>query len=210
MLHSLIVIAKTPQAGRVKTRLCPPLSFQQAADVAAAALADTLDVTSSVPARRHVLALDGPPWAALAPQWSVVPQPTGGLDVRLVAAFAAAGPGTALLVGMDTPHLNPAQLTAFDAEKYDACLGLAADGGYWAIGFRAPELHADVIAGVPMSTDHTGADQVAAMLARGLRVQLLERLVDVDTFADALVIAAQFPHTAFARSVDSVACQLVS
>jgi uncharacterized protein len=209
VLHAVIVIAKSPVAGRVKTRLCPPLTFEQAAGLADAAIADTLDATRVIAARRHLLVLDGPSWPGLQPGWEVVAQVEGDLDQRLVGAFAAAGRGPTLLVGMDTPQLSPEQLTAFDPDRFDACIGLANDGGYWAIGFRDPSAHADVISAIPMSTSTTGAVQLAAMHRRGLSVQVLDRLTDVDTYDDAYTVAGRYPHTRFSASFAALSLQRV-
>ena len=201
MNGTLIVIAKEPVPGRVKTRLVPPLTDSEAAHLARAALSDTLRVASAVDARQHVLALDGRPGPWLPRGWRVVAQPAGTLDVRLVAAFGAASSGPALLIGMDTPQVHPAQLAAFDPDGHDACLGLAEDGGYWAIGLRSPALAAGVISGVPMSTSHTGAEQLRRLHAAGLRVQLLDTLADVDTIDVAYRVAAAAPSTEFAAAL---------
>ena len=198
---ALIVIAKEPIPGRVKTRLVPPLTGSEAADLARAALSDTLRAASAVDARQRVLALDGRPGPWLPRGWRVVAQPAGSLDVRLVAAFSAASSGPALLIGMDTPQVRPAQLSAFDPDGHDACLGLAEDGGYWAIGLRSPALAAEVISGVPMSTSHTGAEQLRRLHAAGLRVQLLDTLADVDTIDVAYGVAAAAPSTEFAAAL---------
>lgn len=201
MIDTLIVIAKEPIAGRVKTRLMPPLSAEQAAQVAGAALADTLAAVHGAPARRRLLAFDGVVAGWLPAGWLSCRQPYGDLDRRLAAAFHAAGAGPALLVGMDTPQVSSAQLTAFDHERYDVCLGLAPDGGYWAIGFREPSLAAPAILGVEMSTARTGAHQLRRLHRLGLRVQLLDELRDVDTVADADEVAALIPGSAFAATL---------
>ena len=201
MTGALIVIAKEPVPGRVKTRLVPPLTGTEAAHLARAALSDTLRVASAVDARQHVLALDGRPGPWLPRGWRVVAQPAGTLDVRLVAAFGAASTGPALLIGMDTPQVRPAQLAAFDPDCHDACLGLAEDGGYWAIGLRSPALAAGVISGVPMSTSHTGAEQLRRLHTAGLHVQLLDTLADVDTIDVADGVAAAAPSTQFAAAL---------
>ena len=204
-LGTLIVIAKEPVPGRVKTRLVPPLTHEQAAQVAAAALRDTLRAASSVRARVHLLALDGVPGAWLPRGWRVVAQPEGGLDERLAAAFAAADRRRpALLVGMDTPQATPVQLAAFDPERYDAALGLAADGGYWAIGLREPAVAGEVIPGVAMSTSQTGAEQLHRLRAAGLRVQLLDELADADTIDVAEQVAALAPASEFAAALGSL------
>lgn len=201
MTATLIVIAKQPIAGRVKTRLVPPLTPVQAAQVAAAALSDTLRVVHVTPASRRLLAFDGCADAWRPPGWQLAHQPSGTLDLRIAAAFAAVGAGPALLVGMDTPQLQSGQLAAFDPQRYDACLGLAPDGGYWAIGLRDPRMSAAAIEGVAMSTAHTGADQLSRLAALGLKVQLLDTLTDVDTIDTAFDVAAVIPDSAFAAAV---------
>jgi glycosyltransferase A (GT-A) superfamily protein (DUF2064 family) len=102
---------------------------------------------------------------------------------------------------MDTPQLRPEQLGAFDPAHHDAALGPATDGGYWAIGLREPALAARVVPGVPMSTPHTGADQLRRLTDAGLRVQLLDTLTDVDTIGTAEDVARLAPHSEFARTV---------
>ena len=86
----VIVIAKQPVSGRVKTRLTPPFSARQAARLAAAALADTLAAAALVPAVRHVLALEGTAGDWLPPGFDVIAQHGRGLDERLAAAFGQA------------------------------------------------------------------------------------------------------------------------
>jgi len=203
-IETLLVIAKEPVPGRVKTRLVPPLSYDDAARLAAAALTDTLDVVSEVPASRHVLAFDGTPDAWLRPGWDVCPQPPGGLDARLVASFASAGAGPALLVGMDTPQLEVSQLCAFDPSQFDACLGLAEDGGYWAIGLREPRMAGAAITNIAMSTAATGDLQLRRLRALGLRVQMLNTLIDVDTIGAAHAVARAAPRSGFAAALRTI------
>jgi glycosyltransferase A (GT-A) superfamily protein (DUF2064 family) len=198
---TLLVIAKEPVPGRVKTRLVPPCTPRQAAALAEAALADTLHAVLAAPARRRVLVLDGEPGPWLPPGFDVVPQCCGGLDERLAAAFAAV-PGPALLIGMDTPQLTPG-LLAVDWEVADAWFGPAADGGFWGLGLRRPD--AALVRGVPMSTADTGAVQRARLHAAGLRVAELPRLRDVDTAADAAAVARQAPLTRFAARARELA-----
>jgi glycosyltransferase A (GT-A) superfamily protein (DUF2064 family) len=201
VIESLIVIAKSPIAGRVKTRLVPPLTFEQAATVAEAALADTLEVAGKLAARHHVIALDGPTGRWLKPGWEVAPQGLGRLDQRLVRAFRSVPAGPALLIGMDTPQVQAHHLATFDPTRYDACLGLAEDGGYWAIGLRDPSRAAEVISGVAMSTDRTGRDQFQRLVAAGMKVQLLDRLADVDTIDVAAEVAELIPASRFAMAL---------
>jgi hypothetical protein len=201
---TLLVIAKQPVPGRVKTRLVPPCTYEQAAALAEAALADTLRTAATVPARRRVLVLDGEPGPWLPPGYDVVPQCGGPLDERLAAAFAGAV-GPALLIGMDTPQVTRALLTV-DWNTADAVFGPAADGGFWALGLREPD--PALLRGVPMSTSDTGAIQRARLIAAGLRVTDLPQLRDVDTAADAVAVARQAPRGRFAARARELAAVL--
>jgi rSAM/selenodomain-associated transferase 1 len=196
MSAALVVLAKAPVAGRVKTRLCPPCTPAQAARLAAAALADTLRAVAAVPGvRRRVCVLDGAPGPWLPPGFEVLSQRGDGLDERLAAAFADVG-APALLVGMDTPQVTPRVLADALARLHrtGAVLGPAPDGGYWAIGLRRA---ADALFhGVPMSAATTGADQLARLREHGLQVELLPALRDVDTIDDARVVARACPSGA--------------
>ncbi|WP_406442122.1 DUF2064 domain-containing protein [Streptomyces sp. NBC_00631] len=196
-MTTLLVIAKEPRPGKVKTRLTPPFSPEQAAALAEAALADTLDAVAAAPAGRRVLVLDGDPGPWLPPGFDVVPQRPGGLDERLADAFAHCS-GPALLIGMDTPQVTPALLTV-DFAECDAYFGPAEDGGFWALGLADPD--PALLRGVPMSTPETGAVQRQRLLAAGLRVCDLTRLRDVDTAADATAVAALVPHGRFAAQL---------
>jgi uncharacterized protein len=201
----LVVIAKEPLPGRVKTRLTPPCTPEQAARLAAAALRDTLDATLACRgAGRRVLVLDGraPEW--VPPRIEVIPQRSGGLAARLAAAFADAG-APAFLVGMDTPQVTPELLDQGlgALEREEAVVGLARDGGYWGIGLRRAE--AAVFRGVPMSEPSTGAAQLRRLIALGLRPARLPELRDVDTIADARAVAAAAPRTRFAEAFAAIA-----
>ncbi len=193
MMTQLLVIAKAPVPGGVKTRLCPPCTPRQAAGVAAAALADTLDTVSAAPAVRRTLLRSG---QYPAPRgWHTMPQRGAGLGQRLVHGYAdTALPGTAsLLIGMDTPQVTAALLAdvadRLASDGVEAVLGPATDGGWWALGLRDPG-HAAVLDTVPMSTADTGARTVAALRARGIAVDILPVLRDVDTADDAYAVAA--------------------
>ncbi|MGV9909970.1 TIGR04282 family arsenosugar biosynthesis glycosyltransferase [Streptomyces tendae] len=191
---TLLVIAKEPRPGRVKTRLTPPFTPAEAAALAEAALADTLAAVAATPARRRVLVLDGAPGRWLPPGFDVVPQCAGGLDERLADAFAGCA-GPALLIGMDTPQVTP-DLLDVDFHDCDAYFGPAEDGGFWALGLARPE--PALLRGVPMSTPVTGAVQRERLLTAGLRVRDLPPLRDVDTAADARAVAALAPDGRFA------------
>ncbi|MGP3952117.1 TIGR04282 family arsenosugar biosynthesis glycosyltransferase [Streptomyces sp. 7N604] len=203
---TLLVIAKEPVPGRVKTRLTPAYTPEEAAELAAAALADTLDAVLAAPARRRVLVLEGGTGPWLPPGIEVVPQGRGGLDERLAAAFGGCD-GPALLIGMDTPQVTPALLAPALGEhawrSCDAWFGPAADGGFWALGLAAPD--PELLRGIPMSAADTGAVQRQRLTGAGLLVRDLPPLRDVDTPADAAAVAAAAPGSRFAAAVARMA-----
>lgn len=205
-----MVLAKEPLPGKVKTRLIGELTAVEAAALAHAALADTLEAVDDLPAVRRVLVLDGRAGPWLPPGFVVVPQADGGLDRRIAAAFDRVlgpdgYPGPAVLVGMDTPQLGPL-LPTVDFAGHDAVLGLADDGGYWAVGLRQPD--PALFHGVPMSEPVTGEAQLERLRGAGLRVRILPPLRDVDTVSDAAAVARAAPGTRFARAWSGVSHRL--
>ena len=195
------MIAKEPIPGRVKTRLTPPLEPEQAAALARAALTDTL--AAAVAARgaaRRVIALDGEPGPWLPSGFDVIPQRGDGLEERLAAAFEDVGE-SAFLVGMDTPQVTPELLEQGlrAVAEGGTAFGMALDGGYWCIGLQPGD--EPVFHDVPMSTERTGAVQLARMRARGLKPAILRPLLDVDTIDDARAVALEAPKTRFATAL---------
>jgi glycosyltransferase A (GT-A) superfamily protein (DUF2064 family) len=208
---TLIVIAKETIPGKVKTRLHPPLSYEEAAEVAAAAIQDTLAAASAVDVDRRILYFDGNLFPPGSEDYEVVPQGTGDLDVRLAHIFDHCT-GPTVLIGMDTPQLDAQVLRdmfarwaaedddeATDAGTTDVFFGFANDGGFWTLGMREPD--GSLIRGVPMSKDDTGRVQLDRLEAAGLSASLVPELVDVDTIDDARTVATIAPHTRFAETL---------
>ncbi|MFD9544920.1 DUF2064 domain-containing protein [Streptomyces sp. NPDC060022] len=199
---TLLVIAKEPLPGRVKTRLTPPFSPVEAARLAEAALGDTLRTVGTLPAARRAVVLEGAPGPWLPPGIGVVAQSAGGLDERLAAAFGACT-GPTLLIGMDTPQVTAADLApVLSPGAWDGCdawFGPAEDGGFWALGLADPD--PELLRGVPMSVPETGAVQRRRLVDAGLTVRDLPRLRDVDTAADAVAVAALAPYGRFAAEL---------
>ena len=194
----VVVLAKAPVAGRSKTRLCPPLTPEEAADVARAALLDTLDAVAALPVRRRLLVLDGSAEGLPHNGFDVLPQRGNGLDERLAGAFTDAFASCAvptLLIGMDTPQVSPVLLHGALVRLLSspAVLGHAADGGWWALGLHAPDPEAFL--GVPMSADDTGAHQEQRLMSLGLPPVLLPELRDIDRVDDLAAVAAGMPRT---------------
>lgn len=203
-MTTLIIIAKECIPGRVKTRLHPPLSYQQAALLAAAALSDTFTAASSLKASRRILLFEGNLFPVGSESYEVIDQVSGELDMRLAAIFDEVS-GPTVLIGMDTPQLEAAVLAPLFEDsafaEHDAWLGYANDGGYWTIALKEPV--GSLIRGVPMSRADTGARQHERLSAAGLRVGLLPELVDVDTIDDARLVAGIAPNSTFARTLAS-------
>ncbi|MEU8393855.1 TIGR04282 family arsenosugar biosynthesis glycosyltransferase [Nonomuraea sp. NPDC048892] len=200
----IIVIAKEPVPGWVKTRLVPPLTPEEAAGLARAALEDTLRTVARVPAAGRVLALDGAPGPWLPPGFTVLPQRGGGLDERLAAAFEDTHrlrPAPTVLIGMDTPQVTASLLA--DAlgllGGHDAVFGPATDGGFWLLGLRDPD--PALLVGVPMSTPSTGEILLRGLKEAGMSVATLPSLTDVDTMADAVEVAALVPGSRYAAAL---------
>jgi rSAM/selenodomain-associated transferase 1 len=199
----VIVIAKEPVPGRVKTRLTPPFTPVEAAALAEAALADTLAAVLGTDVSRRVLALDGAPGAWLPDGFDVIAQRGAGLDERIAHALAdawQAAPLPVVLIGMDTPQVTPELLTAAAAPladgTADATFGFAEDGGFWLLGLR--EVEPTLVMNIPMSCPDTGSLQLLRLEQAGLRVRLVPELTDVDTAAEAERVAAAIPDSRFA------------
>ncbi len=209
MKASMLVVAKAPEPGYVKTRLGAEIGMDRAAELAAAALLDTLAAaTAAVGADRcHVSlagdldrAVSGAELREALAGWTVHSQRGDGFGARLADAHARV-PGPVVQVGMDTPHVTPELLTASAAglDDHDAVLGPAEDGGWWVLALRHPN-DAWVLRDVPMSTPTTGADTRAALVAAGLDVGTTATLRDVDEVADADAVAGLAPGSRFAAA----------
>jgi len=189
-------MAKSPRPGRVKTRLCPPCTPGEAAEVATAALADTLDAVAACGAVRKVLALDGEPGPWLPPGFEVIPQRGATFTRRLTNAWSDTG-GPGLQIGMDTPQVTAAELdrllAGIEEGVRPAVLGYALDGGWWVIGWRAADPRA-VFAGIPMSAPTTGVAQEIRLLGLGFDLVRAEPKQDIDTIGDLVAVAEAFPH----------------
>jgi uncharacterized protein len=210
---ALLILAKAPVPGEVKTRLCPPATPDQAARIAAAAFLDTLDAVLAVPDVIPVVALTGDLSRAVGGDalrarlraTTVVRQRGTTLGQRIAAAHADAAAVAScpvLQIGMDTPQADAGLLNhCLDLlDGADAALGMATDGGWWVLGLRRPEL-ADLIAGIPTSRSDTGLRTLAALQTAGFQVAKLPELSDVDTWEDAVAVARGLPGGRFAAAV---------
>jgi hypothetical protein len=216
----LLVVAKAPVPGFAKTRLCPPATPEQAAEIAAAALLDTLEAVSATRDAVPVVAMTGDLGAATRGAEishalrgaTVIAQRGWDFGARLANAHAdtaAVHAGLPVLqIGMDTPQVTPALLASAIKPVLDgtreSVLGGAEDGGWWALGLRDPR-RSEVLVDVPMSQDNTGELTRRALASTGPEPGTLAVLSDVDTMADAQRVAAARPGSRFARAVEAVA-----
>ncbi|HEY2699790.1 MAG TPA: DUF2064 domain-containing protein [Pseudonocardiaceae bacterium] len=213
----LLVVAKAPVPGLAKTRLTPPATPRQAAEIAAAALLDSLDAVSATPGAVPVVAMTGDLAKAVRAEelrsrlgrLVVVEQRGASFADRLANAHADAGrhrPGLPIVqIGMDTPQVTPALLagTAAALDDADAALGPAADGGWWVLGLTNPA-DAVLLRDVPMSTPDTFRDTWTALDDARLRIGKVAELSDVDTMGDAVRVAEEIPESRFASAVHAV------
>jgi glycosyltransferase A (GT-A) superfamily protein (DUF2064 family) len=213
-MTTLLLVAKAPVPGQVKTRLAADVGDTAATEVAAAALLDTIEAcTLAVGPDRCRLALSGDLADGVRTDeirtaltgWTIAPQRGNGLGERLANAHAEVT-GPVVQIGMDTPQVTPARLLAVadGLDAADAVLAPAEDGGWWALALRDPSA-ASALRDVPMSTPQTYAATRSALEGLGLRVAAGERLRDVDHLADVAPVAAAALHTRFAKIADKIA-----
>lgn len=195
---ALVIFAKAPVPGQVKTRLCPPLTPDEAATLHGSFVLDTLERTKAA-VTKLTLPIDR--YLACAPSAThvffkimeerqgvkLLDQAGDDLGGRMNQAFHtlfAQGYRQVVLVGTDVPalplgHFKQALLAL---ENHDLVLGPALDGGYYLIGLKrmAPELFADI----PWSTNQVLRLTQEKAATIGLKASLIQPWRDVDTLAD--------------------------
>lgn len=195
---AVLVVAKAPVPGQAKTRLAAAVGDEVAAEIAAAALLDTLDAVAAAPVAARVVALTGELDAAAnaaeirhrLASFTVISQRGNDFADRLANAHADAANGYPVLqIGMDTPQVT-AELLARCGRQLcatPAVLGLARDGGWWVLGVHTPAT-AECLRTVPMSQPDTGKLTLKALQGNGIRVTLVEELADFDVAGDVAAV----------------------
>lgn len=201
--QGIAVMAKQPVPGRVKTRLCPPLSHQEAADLYGAFLTDTLSLVAKAKAKGFI-AYDPNGakafFTALAPpEMECIPQGPGDLGARLARVserLFSSGFQKVLIIASDAPGIPPENLSlAFTRlDHADLVLGPCDDGGYYLIGtrFHAPAL----FAGIPWSTSRVLSRTLEQAEGEGMTVNLLSSCPDIDTMQDLRRLARELERGA--------------
>ena len=192
--NALVVMTKAPQPGRSKTRLVPPLSYGEAADLARALLVDQLDNLARFEGARLFIAFT-PEEAAgffegfITQGFACFPQRGQSLGERMSHAFGhlfASAFQNIILIGSDLPALP---LALFDQaygmlEKSaaDVVFGPSADGGYYLVGMN--RMTAIIFDGIGWSRDDVLAQTIQKLAGVGLRHELLREWYDIDTAHD--------------------------
>lgn len=208
---TLLTVAKAPEPGRAKTRLAATVGDEIAAQIAAAALLDTLDAVAATPVMARVVALTGNVHAAAESaeircrleSFTVIGQRGDDFADRLANAHADAGATghPVLQIGMDTPQVTEHLLASCARQLLtgQAVLGPALDGGWWTLGLPTPAA-AECLRVVPMSRSDTGALTLKALRDSGIDVIEADLLADFDVVDDVAVVrAACSPASRFAR-----------
>ena len=187
----IVVVAKAPLVGSVKTRLCPPLTYEQAARLYTGFLLDTVDIALSVPgcAVKAVCPTpqDAMQLAQLLPaEVGYFVQPGTGLTAALAGSFEQGLTGgfqKVFCISSDNPTLPASYLeealAALDRPGIDLVLGPTADGGYYLIG--AKMLYPELFSGMVWSTATVLAETLARAGKLGLQTHRLPPWYDLDT-----------------------------
>lgn len=187
MLRSLLILfAKAPIAGRAKTRLCPPLTPVDAADLHSAFVMDMVNMLLSLGSSIDLeLSTDFPTdaWPGLALTRSIqIEGDLGSLLFHALEQGLSSGSEIVMVLGSDSPGLPPAHITELLRSSADVTLGPTQDGGFFAIACRA--VRQEMFSGVRWSTECTMVDVVRQASACGLTVALGPSWFDVDVEAD--------------------------
>lgn len=185
---TLVIFAKQPVAGRVKTRLGRDIGMPAAAWWFRHQTSRLIRRVAREPHWDTVLAV-APDTAVRSRAWPGDlrrwPQGRGDLGVRMDRALRAFGPGPAMIIGADIPGIAPRDIAAGFRllGNHDAVFGPAQDGGYWLIGLKRPiQAPRSLFMGVRWSTETALSDTVATL--GGMSTAYLRTLCDVDTAAD--------------------------
>jgi len=190
---AIIVFAKAPVAGQVKTRLCPPLTPDEAASLHGSLVLDILERCQSLKGYDRILAGTPSPhhpfFRAMEARFKIPVWDQQGEDLgaRMAGVFkqALGAPyRSVVVIGTDIPGINGPLLTAAvkGLQDHDVVLGPTVDGGYYLIGLRSPV--PDLFENMPWSTDQVYARTKQKIQELGFTLKILPTLRDFDTVED--------------------------
>ena len=181
----LVVFAKAPRLGRVKTRLAADIGAVAAWGFYRQTLSRVIGKAAGDRRWRCWLAVTPDAAVHLRRTWPegcwLIGQGGGDLGDRMGRVARTLPPGPVVIVGADVPGIRPVHMAAaFKAlGRHDAVFGPARDGGYWLVGLKRRPRYLDIFGGVRWSTETALADTVAN-LGSGQTHALLETLDDID------------------------------
>ena len=191
---AIAIMAKAPLPGEVKTRLCPPLSYEEAAQLYRCFLLDKIEQLSSLKATAPAVAYtpddSEPLFEAMVPSsFTLIPQKGADLGARLsntLNQLLASGYRQVMAIDSDTPTLPATYLekavSLLSKPEIDVVLGPSEDGGYYLIGLRT--LQPELFEKMRWSTAHVLSETMRRAQAKGLKVACLPTWYDVDTPED--------------------------
>jgi len=204
MSSVLVIFAKAPTAGQVKTRLCPPLTPAQAAELARCFLIDTVERACTLPSIQVYVAFTPAEseniFRTLLPfPVHYLPQRGNSLGERELNVFLdlqERGASRIVLIGSDIPTLPLAHLreafTALEDSQCDAVFGPSSDGGYYLVGMR--KVHKELFENVSWSTPAVIAETLSQARKHNLNVELVPAWYDVDDHADLSQLANELKN----------------
>ncbi|AHJ98165.1 TIGR04282 family arsenosugar biosynthesis glycosyltransferase [Hymenobacter swuensis] len=189
-MQHLIIFARHPELGRVKTRLAADIGAEAALAVYRQLLAHTRAVVAPLDVHKTVWLAETPHIPEQADDWTgyeQLPQPPGDLGQKMQTAFAhdlARNAEKVVIIGTDCPGLTTVHLEAAFAalDIHDVVVGPAADGGYYLLGMK--KLYIDFFRNKPWSTATVLAETEADAARLQLRLHRLPELHDIDTGSD--------------------------
>ena len=202
MSNALAIFAKAPIAGQVKTRLCPPLTHEQAAELFRCFLLDTIERMCSLATVQVFLAItpadSEPLFRKLFRQLlsQKIPFPVrylpqrgdslGEREINMLADMLSAGFSRAVIIGSDIPTLPVAHIheafSRLEDPACDAVFGPSTDGGYYLVGAR--EVHRPLFENIAWSTPQVLEQTLEQARLHQLTVELVPSWYDVDTVED--------------------------
>lgn len=211
---ALVVMAKAPVPGKVKTRLCPDLSPEDASELYSCLLSDKIDQVRHLPGIHSFVALpeDVPESECLklACGCGIIRQVGADLGARLhwcAESLLQAGYERVLLVDSDTPTLPPGFFTQAESllirRPKQVVLGPTTDGGYYLIGLDS--VHGELFGDIPWSTSKVLRITLERASAAGIRTVLLPEWYDVDTAQDLMRLSEELSDSQVALAAPQTA-----
>jgi rSAM/selenodomain-associated transferase 1 len=190
---AIIIFAKAPVAGQVKTRLCPPLTPDEAASLHGSLVLDILERCQSLKGFDRILAgtpsIHHPFFRAMEARFKLpVWDQTGhDLGARMAGAFQKAFEmpyRSVMVIGTDIPGIDQSLLISAEKslQDHEVVMGPTVDGGYYLLGMRSPS--PGLFDNMPWSTDRIFTLTKQKVQAMGLSLALLPELRDLDTVED--------------------------